>query len=182
MTAVEARALRSSATYGNLAYDLDRELRERTLRHAGEVTFPEAVPEPKVRSVSRVQVRERQRVSPAAVLGFAGVILLAVLVLMSYAQLTELSTSVVKLRSQLSDLEAQNVVLTAQYEQVYDLASVRAAAESAGMSKPSSSQVSYFDLSQGDSAVVYQEKKPGVLSSLLSALNHGVYAVVEYFN
>ena len=54
-----------SAVYGDLAYDLDRELRERELRHAGEAprTRETAVPAavPKVRSVSRVQVRERQR-------------------------------------------------------------------------------------------------------------------------
>ena len=50
------------------------------------------------------------------------------------------------------------------------------------MSKPSSSQIYYIDLSDGDSAVVYQQAEPGVLSRLLTSLHHGFYTVVEYFN
>ena len=49
------------------------------------------------------------------------------------------------------------------------------------MSKPSGSQIYYIDLNDGDSAVVYQQKEPDVLSRLLASLHHGVYAVVEYF-
>jgi hypothetical protein len=58
---------------------------------------------------------------------------------------------------------------------------VKEVAEAAGMTKPSSSQVYYVDLSDGDSAVVYRQEEPGVLSRLLTSLNHGVYAVLEYF-
>ena len=54
-------------------------------------------------------------------------------------------------------------------------------AEAAGMSKPSSSQIYYIDLSEGDSAVVYQQEESNLLSRLLTSLNHGIYAVVEYF-
>ena len=31
-------------------------------------------------------------------------------------------------------------------------------------------------------AVVYQQEEPGFFSQLLSSLNHGIYAVVEYFD
>ena len=62
-----------------------------------------------------------------------------------------------KLQSELSDLETQNVSLTAQYEQTFDLSTVKEAAEAAGMSKPSSSQIYYIDMSGADSAVVYQQ-------------------------
>ena len=55
-------------------------------------------------------------------------------------------------------------------------------AEAAGMSKPSGSQIYYIDLSEGDSAVVYQQEETNVLSRLLTSLNHGIYAVVEYFD
>ena len=50
------------------------------------------------------------------------------------------------------------------------------------MGKPSSSQITYIDLSDGDSAVVYQKEDPSVLDKLLASLNHGIYAVVEYFD
>lgn len=187
IVASAARELRyrsQHAVSGSLAYDLDWELRERELRHAGEAPRRrEAVREqPKVRSVEKVQVRERQKVSPLTVLGFGAVIGLAVLVLMSYIQLMVLSAGTVELKQQLSVLETENVRLTTQYEQMYDLATVREAAEASGMSKPSGSQIYYIDLSEGDSAVVYQKKEPSVLSRLLASLNHEIYAVVEYFD
>ena len=175
-----ARELRYNSRHsvdGNLAYDLEWEVREREFRHAGELPRRrEAAQEaPKVRSVSKVQVRERQHVSPVTVLGFATVIAMAVLILGSYIQLT-------KLQSELAELETENVRLTAQYEQIFDMASVKEAAEQAGMGKPTSSQITYIDLSDGDSAVVYQKEDPSVLDKLLASLNHGIYAVVEYFD
>jgi len=101
---------------------------------------------------------------------------------MSYIQLMMLSTSTVQLKQQLTALEAEHVSLTAQYEQMFDRATVKEAAEAAGMAKPSASQVYYIDLSSGDNAVVYQKEDPSVLSQLLTSLNHGMYAVVEYFD
>ncbi len=188
--ATAARELRyhsRSAVNGDLAYDLDWELRERELRHAGEaprrreeVAAPKT--QTKVRSVSKVQVRERQSVSAFAVLGFAAVIGLAVMVLMSYVQLMMLSSDTVALKAQLAELETENVTLTAQYERMFDLASVKEAAQAAGMSKPSASQIYYIDLSGGDSAVVYQQEEPSTLSRLLTSLHHGIYTVVEYFD
>lgn len=168
------------AVYGNLAYDLDREVRERELRHAGEARR-EAVPQPQVRSVSKSLPRQRQRVSVFSVLGFAAVAVMAVLVLFSYVELTELSSDVVELKSQLSTLETDYVTLSTQYQRMYDLSTVKEVAEAAGMTKPRSSQVYYVDLSGGDSVVVYQQEDSSVLGRLLTSLNHGIYAVVEYF-
>lgn len=153
-----ARELRynsRSAVYGDLAYDLDREVRERALRHAGEAprhqTAVEAVPKakPRVRSLSKAQVRQRQKVSVLSVLGVGAAIGLAVMVLMGYIQLTIISDEVVSLQNQLEELQTENVTLTAQHEQMFDLATVKEVAEAAGMSKPSSSQIYYIDLSEG---------------------------------
>jgi len=180
-TTRELRYHRGGAVVGDLAFDLDREVREHELNHAGEAPARREAAAPRVRSISHVQVRERQHVSFVAVAGFFAVAALAVLVLMSYVQLTQISSSVVDLQSQLTALETENVTLTAQYEKMYDLSTVKEAAEAAGMTKPSSSQVYYVDLSKGDSAVVYQQKDPNVLNRLLTSLHHGVYTVVEYF-
>ena len=157
-----ARELRYNSRHsvdGNLAYDLEWEVRERELRHAGELP----------------RRREAAQEAPK-------VIVMAVLILGSYIQLTMLSSETVKLQSELAELETENVRLTAQYEQIFDMASVKEAAEQAGMGKPSSSQITYIDLSDGDSAVVYQKEDPSVLDKLLASLNHGIYAVVEYFD
>lgn len=183
-TAKELRYQYSNAVSGSLARDLDWELRERELRHAGEAPLQRevVVERPKVRTVSKVQVRERQRISLFAVAGFAAVVVMAVLVLMSYIQLTALSSETVALKKQLSQLETENVTLTAQYERMFDQNAVKEAAEAAGMSKPGSSQIYYIDLSDGDSAVVYQQAEPSILTRLLTSVNHGIYAVVEYFD
>ena len=172
--AVSARDLRyrgGSAVDGSLARELDWAVRERELRHAGEAPRPrEAAEAPKVRAIPKVQLRQAEKVSLLAVAGFAVVAVLALVVLAHYIQLTQLSS------------EAENAVLTAQYEQMFDLASVREAAEAMGMTKPSSSQIYYIDLTEGDSAVVYQEANPGPWDKIRSSLRRGMYAAMEYFD
>lgn len=182
--AATARDLRyrqtGHAVNGSLAYDLDWAVRERELRHAGEASrVRENVRE---EAVPRVRVRERQRVSPVAVAGFAAVIVMAVALLMSYIQLTAVAADTVALKKELAALETEHRTLTAEYEQMFDLTTVREAAEAAGMSKPSASQICYLDLTGGDSAVVYHKEETTVLSHVLTSMNQGVHAVVEYFN
>lgn len=178
------RGGRPASVDGNLARSLDFEVRERELRHAGEAPrHRDTVREkPQVRSLPRVRLREAQHVAPLAVVGAVAAAALAVLLLMSYIRLTVLTSDMVELRSELKVLEKENVVLTTQYEQIYDLASVKAAAESAGMTKPGASQVYYVDGSGGDAAVVYQQEETGLWDKLRSSLHHGIYAVVEYFD
>ena len=184
--AASARALRAQerrgTTYGDLAYDLDAMSREYALRHAGEDVRREAVPSPKVRSVTAPRARQRQRLSVVSVLGFLAVTALAVVTLSQYVQLTVISSEVVKLQSELSELQTENVSLTTKYEQTFDLSTIKEAAEAAGMSKPSSSQIYYIDMSGSDNAVVYQRQEAGVLSRVFTSLSHGIYAVVEYFD
>ena len=144
---------------GSLARELDWAVRERELRHAGEA------PRRRERETERIRAIPR----------------MAVLVLVGHIQLTVLSSDTVALKEELEELESQNVILTAQYERMFDLTTVREAAEAAGMSKPSSSQICYLDISGGDSAVVYQKEEDSVFDRVLAALNHGVYSVVEYF-
>lgn len=170
------------AVNGSLAYDLDYAVRERELRHAGEAPKAREKARAKVYEAPRVLLRARQYVSPLAVLSVAAIMGLALLVLMNYVQLTLLSAETVELQSQLAELETENVSLTAQYQRMFDMASVKEAAEAAGMSKPSGTQMGHLDLSAGDSAVAYRQKEPGLLSRILSSLHGGVYAVVEYFD
>lgn len=167
---------------GSLAYDLDWAVRERELRHAGELPRRQEAEKTKVHEKPKVQVRERQKISVFTLLGTAAIIGMAVLVLMSYIQLTVLSADTVELKTQLSTLETENLRLTTEYERMFDLATVKEAAEAAGMVKPGSSQICYIDLSEGDSAVVYRQEDPSVLTRVLTSLHHGVYAVVEYFD
>ena len=183
--AKDLRYRREYSVDGSLARDLDWEIRERQLRHAGETPRrPQAEAQPQRRTAEKTQVelRQRQEVSYAAIAGVALVLGLAVMVLMSYIQLTVLSGQTVALKNELSQLQTQNVSLTTQYERMFDLATVKAAAEEAGMTKPSNSQICYVDLSGGDTAVVYQQSEPNVMGKALASLHHGFYAVMEYFD
>ena len=172
----------------SLAREFDWDLRERELRHAGEAPYRQEEAQParrtaqKVHTAAHVQVRERQQVSYLTIAGVAAVLGLAVLVIMSYVQLTVLSADTVALKKELSTLQTENLRLTTEYERMFDLATVKEAAEAAGMVKPGSSQICYIDLSEGDSAVIYRQEDSSVLTRVLTSLNHGVYAVVEYFN
>ena len=166
---------------GNLARELDWAVRERELRHAGEAPRHPAREQEQVRTVPRVQVRERQRVPVMAMLGVTAVLGLAVVVLMGYIQLTVLSADTVALKNELSTLQTENLRLTTEYERMFDLATVKEAAEAAGMVKPGSSQICYIDLSEGDSAVVYRQEDPRLVDQALTAIRQGACAVVEYF-
>lgn len=175
---------REFSTNGNLARDLDWAVRERELEHAGSAPRHEEKTQaaPRVHRREQALVRERQRIPVLTVINVAAIISAAVLLLMSYVQLTTLAADTVTLRSELSALEAENVSLTAQHEQMFDMATVKEVAAAAGMSKPTGSQITYLDLAGEDSAVVYQvDSDPSVLSRVLSSLHHGIYAVVEYF-
>ena len=171
---------------GSLAHDLDWAVRERELRHAGEAPRHqerETVREtPKIQERPHVQVREKQPLSIVNLFGMGAVMAMAMVMLMSYIQLTVLAADTVELKTQLEKLQSENVRLTAQYEQMFDLATVKEAAEDAGMVKPSASQIGYIDLSEGDSAVVYRRENTSVLSTMLTSLHHSAYAVVEYFD
>ena len=170
-------AHREFSTNGSLARDLDWAVRERELEHAGEVPRHERTQAaPKVYHKEQVLVRERQAIPVLSVLG------VTVMLLLSYVQLTTLAADTVALKSELTVLQAENVSLTAQHEQMFDMATVKEVAAAAGMAKPTSSQITYLDLDSEDSAVVYRTETPSVFSRILSSLHHGVYAVVEYFD
>lgn len=168
------------AVNGSLAYDLDYPVRERNPRRAEAA--PKVREKPKVHEAPRVLLRARQVISPLAVLSVAAIMGLALLVLMNYVQLTLLSAETVELQGQLKELEAENESLTAQYQRMFDMASVKEAAEAAGMAKPSSTQMGRLDMSAGDSAVAYRQKEPGLFGRIFTSLHGGVYAVVEYFD
>lgn len=177
-------AHRDFAVNGNLARDLDWAVRERELEHAGQAPRHEERTQaaPKVHRREQALVRERQAVPVLTMLCVSAVIGMAVLLLLSYVQLTTLAADTVTLRTELASLEAENVSLTAQHEQMFDMATVKEVAAAAGMAKPTGSQITYLDLAGEDSAVVYQvDGDPSVLSRALSSLHHGIYAVVEYF-
>ena len=171
-------------TYGSVAYapayegGALRSPKERTLQPQPKVRTHE-----RTRSLTRtkVQVREAGEISPFAVVGFLAVGVFAVLVIFSYAQFTVANSQLSSLRSELSDLQAQNVTLSAEYERVFDMERIQAAVGDT-MVRPTNDQVVYLDLSQTDNVVLSedQERSTGIRGAL-EGLEDIFHQVIEYF-
>ena len=166
--------------YGSLAYDLDTLARERQLEEAGEMPERSGAPQPKAQPRRHPQAQAKTRPSPLLVGGIVLVCALVMVLLLGYVQLTMVSNQVVTLKDQLATLQEEHVALVTEYEKTFDLATVKAAAEEAGMSKPTSGQVQYIDLSGSDTAVVYGDE-PGVVEKAISSIKGGAQFIWEYF-
>ena len=184
---------------GDLAYDYDRLEREQRSRERAEQerrleaerlereAYVQRRREAEQNAARRTRAaekpihRERQHVSLAAVAGVLVLAVMAVSLLMSYARLTGISSEIVGKQKELSSLQEEHVALVTQYEKTFDLAAIKAAAEAAGMAKPSSSQVYYVDLSEADNVVIYQQEEPNVLTRVFTAMGNNFGTVVEYF-
>ena len=166
--------------YGSLAYDLDTLARERQLEEAGEMPERSGAPQPKAQPRRHPQAQAKTRPSPLLVGGIVLVCALVMVLLLGYVQLTVVSNHVVTIKDQLTTLQEEHVSLVTEYEKTFDLATVKAAAEEAGMSKPTSGQVQYIDLSGSDTAVVYGDE-PGVVEKAISSIKGGAQFIWEYF-
>lgn len=177
---------------GNLARELEFDSREleRRLERSGQLDFDQqykyrketqAEQIARQRAKTKAAIRPAQKASPVLVVGFACVAALLMGLLMCYVQINAISNSIVEMKGQISQLEIEQVTLLTQYEQAFDLASVKDAAQAAGMSQPSDSQIYYIDLPGQDQAVAYIAEKTGFLSGVISGLGQRFCAVLEYF-
>ncbi len=172
-------------TYGNVAYAPAYSGGALRAPAGQEILQPKPRANPRVREEAltrtRVKVRQAGEVAPFGVVGFAAVGVMAALVVMSYAQCVVANDQVVSLRSELTDLQDQNVILSAQYEQVFDLERIQQAVGDT-MVRPTNDQVVYLDLSQPDSVVLYgEEERSAGLAGMLEGLADIAAGFVEYF-
>ena len=130
---------------------------------------------------AQVQVRQAGQVAPFAVIGFLAVAVFAVMLVMSYAQLTVANAEMTALRGDLADLQGEHEILTAQYERVFDLATLEAAVGDT-MIRPTNDQIVYIDLSEPDAVTVYGGDRPfSGLRGMVRGVSEILDAVVEYF-
>ena len=88
-----------------------------------------------------------------AALGYAAVAALMVLLVLAYVEHGAISGSMVAMQEEITALEVEQVSLLTRYEQAFDLATVKEAAQAAGMRQPDDSQICYIDLPGEDQAV-----------------------------
>ena len=175
---------RHGATYGSLAYDLDALAREKQLDEAGKLPQKKARPaQPEVQPVQRRQsaARAAVRPSPVLLLGTVLVVGMVIALMLCYVKLTGISDNVSSIKREISALEEEHVALLTAYERTFDLATVKAAAEAAGMSKPSSGQIQYIDLSGADSVEVYAAGGAAALNGFTEKAESLWAYVLEYF-
>lgn len=172
------------ATYGSLAYDLDALAREKQLDEAGTLPQKKVRPaQPEVQPVQRRQsaARAAVRPSPVLLLGTVLVVGMVIALMLCYVKLTGISDNVSSIKREISALEEEHVALLTAYERTFDLATVKAAAEAAGMSKPSSGQIQYIDLSGADSVEVYAAGGAAALNGFTEKAESLWAYVLEYF-
>lgn len=175
---------RHGATYGSLAYDLDALAREKQLDEAGKLPQKKVRPaQPEVQPVQRRQsaARAAVRPSPVLLLGTVLVVGMVIALMLCYVKLTGISDNVSSIKREISSLEEEHVALLTAYERTFDLATVKAAAEAAGMSKPSSGQIQYIDLSGADSVEVYAAGGAAALNGFTEKAESLWAYVLEYF-
>lgn len=175
---------RHGATYGSLAYDLDALAREKQLDEAGKLPQKKVRPaQPEVQPVQRRQsaARAAVRPSPVLLLGTVLVVGMVIALMLCYVKLTGISDNVSSIKREISALEEEHVALLTAYERTFDLATVKAAAEAAGMSKPSSGQIQHIDLSGADSVEVYAAGGAAALNGFTEKAESLWAYVLEYF-
>lgn len=177
---------------GSLAHKLDSQEYEqlrRRLEKSGQLDFDQQYKERKAseaeliaRQRQRVKaaVRPKQKVNVLMVAGFAAVAVMVVSLLLCYVQLNTISASIVSMKSQISELEVQQVALLTEYEQVFDLASVKERAQAAGMIQPGEGQIYYIQLPGQDRAVTYTSGDEGVFAGFLASVGQRLDGLVEY--
>ena len=176
---------RSTRTYrsygsvdGNLARKPDVRELERRLDHSGKMDFdelyrPQRMTEgerkAKQRAKNKASVRPAQPISLTAIGSALCVAFLMFALLMCYIKMNTISRSIVDMKQQIAQLEVDQVSLLTRHEQAFDMSTVKAAAEAAGMTQPSDSQVFYIRLPGEDQAVSH--RSAGGLSGFFAAFN-----------
>lgn len=166
--------------YRNLNYDYDGSAVR--VAEEEEVLRPRPQVRPRNQELSRpkVAVRPAGKVSLFAVAGFGAVAVMAVLILMSYIQLSAISNEVVSLNAEMTQLQSEEATLRARYELAYDLRSIETTMTADGsMIRPQSGQIVYVDMTEPDSVILYE--RTGEKSTFGDGLREIVNNILAYF-
>lgn len=186
-TMVKRRTKYGYTAPGNRSYDGNAARRLEGRGGSGsssQVLQPRPQVRPRRRAVARpkVQVREAGRVAPFAVVGFLAIGVLAVMLLMGYVRLAELSDEVVSLQADMVTLQSDEAKLRAKYELAYDLSDIEKTVTADGsMVRPQENQICYVDLSQPDSVERFDTDSGAGGHGFWDGVKEIVSTVVEYF-
>ena len=162
---------------GSAAYDLYR-----TEGSAAPKIDHPGLPEEKTYSRPERYVKVKAAIAPSSVLGLMVVACMLILVVFGYVQMYEATQHVSDLKSQLSSLQQEQVVLESLYEGSIDLALVEEQASELGYSMPEKDQIVYLDLTGTDKAEIYTVQKDNIFQRVIRAIENSAAGLVEYLS
>ncbi len=183
------KKMNSEPIFGNLAYDLNTltwdpfdgsAVRQPQEQPQEPLRRPERYERPQRESRRRPAARPQPYVSPI-VAGVAVLMLMTVVLVLGYLRLTKASHEVTARQAQLQQVQEDNAALGVAYEKAFDQSSVKTAAQSAGMTKPTTDQIEYIELGGANMAEICRPESTGPLAQAWNWVRNGVDAVVEYF-
>ncbi|MBP3633216.1 MAG: hypothetical protein J6J43_01430 [Oscillospiraceae bacterium] len=172
-----ARANIDQMYNGSAAYDL---------QHFGGTAAPQidhqGLPEDRPLPYQHRHVKVKTAIAPISVLGLMVTACMLILVVFGYVQLYEATERVSDLKSQLSDLRQEQVVLESLYEGGIDLDAVEAQAATMGFAVPEREQVVYLNLTGSDKAEIYTVEKENIFQRVIHAIEISAGGLVEYLS
>lgn len=172
-----ARANTDRMYNGSAAYDLHR---------FGGSAAPQierrGLPEDRPLPVNERHVKAKVAIAPVSVFGLMVTVCMLILVVFGYVQLYEATERVSSLKSELSNLRQEQVVLESLYEGGIDLDYIETQADAMGFSVPDREQVVYLNLVGSDKAEIYSTEKESVFHRVIHAVETSAGGLVEYLS
>lgn len=160
---------------GSAAYDLYRV--DGTA--APKIDHP-GLPEERPYSRPEKRIKVKAAIAPVSIFGLMLAGCMLILVVFGYVQMYEATQRVSKMKSELSTLQQEQVVLESLYESSVDLAYVEEQASAMGFATPEKDQIVYLELEGTDRAEIYTVKKDNVFQRVVRAVENSVSGLVEY--
>ena len=148
---------------------------------APEIQHP-GLPEERVRPERHRTVKGKTTIAPFSLIGSMITACMLILVVFGYVQLYEATEEVSQLKSELSSLQQEQVVLESLYEGSIDLEYVQTQAAAMGFGVPDRDQVVYLNLTGEDKAEIYHVEKLNIFQRIFSAIENSAGGLVEYLS
>ena len=162
---------------GSAAYDLYRVGGSA----APQIEHP-GLPEEQSAPQTYRRVKAKVAISPSSVFGVMVTVCMMILVIFGYVQLYEATQRVSDLKSELSDLRQEQVVLESLYEGGIDLDYVEQQADAMGFAVPQRDQIVYLNLAGADKAEIYSVEKENIFVRVIKAVENSALGLVEYLS
>lgn len=142
----------------------------------------QGLPEDRPLPLNHRHVKAKVAIAPVSVFGMMVAVCMLILVVFGYVQLYEASERVSTLKSQLSDLRQEQVVLESLYEGGIDLDMIEAQAGEMGFAVPERDQIVYLNLVGSDKAEIYQTEHENIFQRVINAIETSAGGLVEYLS